>query len=69
MMKVKGIWWRKSSIDISLKGFIEYATLFVPAWWVWIGSTYSNERYEINDVSHRLFTFLKMIHRSYRSYL
>jgi low temperature requirement protein LtrA len=47
--------------DISLKGFIEYAALFVPAWWVWIGSTYYNERYEINDVSHRLFTFLKMI--------
>ncbi|MCF8369991.1 MAG: low temperature requirement protein A [Bacteroidales bacterium] len=38
-----------------------FAFLFVPAWWIWNSSTYYNERYERNDIRHRVFTFLGMI--------
>ena len=40
---------------------LEFALLFIPVWWFWIGNTYYNERFGTNDVSHRLFTFMQMI--------
>ncbi len=38
-----------------------FAFLFVPAWWIWNSSTYYNERYERNDIRHRVLTFIGMI--------
>jgi low temperature requirement protein LtrA len=35
--------------------------LFAPVWWVWIGGTIYAERFENEDVAHRLFTFLQML--------
>jgi low temperature requirement protein LtrA len=32
-----------------------------PVWWIWLSSTMYNERYEQDDVSHRIATFAKMI--------
>lgn len=49
------------SADMSLKGALGYAFLFVPVWLLWLSSTYYNERFEVNDVRHRVFTFLKMV--------
>lgn len=51
----------KLSAHVSWKGLLEYIVLFIPVWWAWNGSTYYHERFEVNDVRHRLFTFLKMI--------
>ncbi len=35
--------------------------LFIPAWWIWNSITYYNERYEVNDIRHRIFIFICMI--------
>ncbi|MFX0071718.1 MAG: low temperature requirement protein A [Candidatus Hermodarchaeota archaeon] len=35
--------------------------LFIPLWWVWIGSTYYNERFQNNDISDRLLMLIQMI--------
>lgn len=46
---------------ISLPGVIGFVLLFIPVWWIWIGGTFYNERFETNDVSNRLFVFLQML--------
>ena len=51
----------KLSADVSIKGVFEYAFLFMPVWLMWRSSTFYNERFEVYDVRHRIFTFLKMI--------
>lgn len=47
--------------DISWAGFGQYIFLFLHLWWVWIGHTYYNERFETEGFENRLFTFLLMI--------
>jgi low temperature requirement protein LtrA len=47
--------------DISPVGIGEYILLFVPVWWVWIGATYYNERFETAGIENRLFTFLLIL--------
>ena len=46
---------------ISLVGVLGYILLFVSAWWLWIGGTYYNDRFETEDVSHRLSTLLQIV--------
>jgi low temperature requirement protein LtrA len=46
---------------LSLQGVLGYTLLFVAIWWIWIGGTFYNERFETYDISYRLFTFLQMI--------
>jgi low temperature requirement protein LtrA len=43
------------------KGLLQFAATFVPVWWVWIGGMYYTERFETQDFSFRLFTFLQML--------
>jgi len=38
-----------------------YLFLFIPAWWVWMGATYYNDRFETEGLDSRFFTFLLMI--------
>lgn len=38
-----------------------FVLMFLAMWWVWIGSTYYNDRYETDDLAHRVFTFLLMV--------
>ncbi len=38
-----------------------FVLMFLAMWWVWIGSTYYNDRYETDDLAHRVFTFLIMV--------
>lgn len=38
-----------------------YLFLFVPAWWIWIGATYYNDRFETDGFDNRIFTFLLML--------
>lgn len=51
----------KLAINVSWQGLAKYIFLFIPTWWAWNASTFYNERFEVNDVRHRLFTFLKML--------
>lgn len=45
----------------SWSAFGEFVLLFIPIWWVWIGFTYYNERFESNGLENRLFTFALMV--------
>ena len=47
--------------DLTPGGVLRFVLLFVPAWWIWIGGTFYTDRFETDDVSHRLFTFLQML--------
>ncbi|MHB1260906.1 MAG: low temperature requirement protein A [Thermoplasmatota archaeon] len=44
-----------------LEGLVTLILLLVPAWWLWIGGTFYTERFESEDLSHRLATFLQMV--------
>lgn len=46
---------------ISIEGVVGFVLLFIPVWWIWIGGTFYNERFETNDVSNRIFVFLQML--------
>ncbi|HTB99849.1 MAG TPA: low temperature requirement protein A [Ferruginibacter sp.] len=48
-------------VNNDMKGIAEFAFLFVPIWWIWNGVTFYNERYEMNNVRHRLLMFISMI--------
>ncbi|MBA3943188.1 MAG: low temperature requirement protein A [Herpetosiphonaceae bacterium] len=45
----------------TLAGIGSYIVLFVPVWWVWIGGTIYNDRFETYDISYRFFVFLQML--------
>lgn len=45
----------------SLEIIGSYLFLFIPAWWIWLGATYYNERFETEGLENRLFTFLLML--------
>lgn len=49
------------SADLSMFGFGEFALTFIPVWWIWIGVTFYNERFETDGFENRLFVFLLMI--------
>jgi low temperature requirement protein LtrA len=49
------------SANISIHGFMQFVLTFIPVWWIWIGITYYNERFETEGFENRLFTFLLMI--------
>jgi low temperature requirement protein LtrA len=38
-----------------------FVVLSIPVWWVWVGGTLYNERFEADDVSHRLIVFIQMV--------
>jgi low temperature requirement protein LtrA len=46
---------------LTLGGLGSFIFLFIPAWWIWNSITFYNERYEVNDIRHRIITFLNMI--------
>lgn len=47
--------------DASWPGVGAFVLLFFPAFWMWIGGTIYTERFETDDLSHRLSTFLQML--------
>ncbi|MBE2267436.1 MAG: low temperature requirement protein A [Anaerolinea sp.] len=47
----------KLSEDVSLDGFIAFVLLFVPIWWVWMGTTFYANRFDADDPPHRLLIF------------
>lgn len=49
------------SSHISIETLGNYLFLFIPAWWIWMGATYYNDRFETEGLDSRFFTFLLMI--------
>ena len=45
----------------SWAGIGQFVFLFLPVWWVWIGTTYYIERFETEGIEHRLMIFAQMI--------
>ena len=46
--------------EITVYEYFSFVVLFIPVWWSWLGVTYYNTRFEVDDVSHRLLTLLQM---------
>lgn len=49
------------SNDVSLSGFSGFVVLFIPVWWAWIGTTFYANRFDSDDIGHRLLTGLQMV--------
>ncbi len=50
----------KLSDDVSVEGFAAFALLFVPIWWVWMGTTFYANRFVADDLPHRLLVFAQI---------
>src|SRR4051812_16930915 len=44
-----------------LRRYLVFVGLLVPIWWVWMGWTVYNLRFEADDAPHRLLTFIQML--------
>jgi low temperature requirement protein LtrA len=44
------------SHDLTLRGFLVFCGLFVPVWWAWVGYTFYADRFDTDDVVHRVLT-------------
>lgn len=47
--------------DISITGFLGFVVLFIPVWWAWIGATLYANRFDVDDIGHRLLTGIQML--------
>jgi low temperature requirement protein LtrA len=50
----------KLSEDVTVEGFIGFGLLFVPIWWVWMGTTFYANRFVADDLVHRLLIFAQI---------
>ncbi len=46
---------------VSLSGVLGFVALFLPVWWSWIGTTFYANRFDSDDVGHRLLTAVQML--------
>ncbi|MBD1911384.1 MULTISPECIES: low temperature requirement protein A [unclassified Leptolyngbya] len=49
------------SKHLSMMGFLGFLLLFLPLWWAWIGITFYSNRFDVDDVGHRLLTAVQML--------
>lgn len=47
--------------DVSLSGFCGFVVLFIPVWWSWIGTTLYANRFDTDDIVHRILTGMQML--------
>lgn len=47
--------------DASLTGLLHFVALFIPVWLSWIGTTFYSDRFDSDDVGHRLFVGVQMV--------
>ncbi len=47
--------------DVSWRGIGQFAALFVPVCWAWIGMTFYADRFDTDDLVHRLLFALQML--------
>lgn len=52
---------RELAITITPSGVATFALLFVAVWWIWVGATFYNERFETEGVENRLLFFVLMV--------
>ena len=45
---------------LSLPGIAEFALVFIPVWWSWVGTTFYATRFDTDDTLHRVFTVIQM---------
>ncbi|MEO8393933.1 MAG: low temperature requirement protein A [Chloroflexota bacterium] len=50
----------KLSEDVSETGFLGFVLLFVPIWWVWMGTTFYANRFAADDLTHHLLIFAQI---------
>jgi low temperature requirement protein LtrA len=50
----------KLSENVSAEGFIAFVLLFVPVWWIWMGTTFYANRFDADDLPHRLLVFVQI---------
>lgn len=50
----------KLSEDVSLEGFLGFILLFIPIWWVWMGTTFYANRFAADDLTHHLLVFAQI---------
>ena len=50
----------KLSEDVSPTGFLGFVLLFVPIWWVWMGTTFYANRFAADDLAHHLLIFAQI---------
>lgn len=48
------------SDNTNIVGFLTVAALFVPVWWSWVGTTFYANRFDSDDVMHRLLVFAQI---------
>jgi low temperature requirement protein LtrA len=48
------------SADKTLEGFLIMCGLFVPVWWAWVGYTFYADRFDTDDVVHRVLMLAGM---------
>src|SRR5829696_6461478 len=44
--------------NVTWEGVFAFVLLFIPVWWVWIGATFYNDRFDTDDIGQRAYTFL-----------
>lgn len=49
------------SEHLSISGFLGFVLIFFPLWWAWIGITLYANRFDVDDVGHRLLTAMQML--------
>ncbi len=47
--------------NVSIAGFLKFVFLFIPIWWAWIGTTFYANRFDSDDIGHRLLIGLQML--------
>ena len=50
----------KLSEEVSDVGFLGFVLLFVPIWWVWMGTTFYANRFAADDLPHHLLVFAQI---------
>ncbi len=47
--------------DLSAGGFLRFVALFVPIWWMWVGYTFYDDRFDTDDAVYRLLMLTGML--------
>lgn len=51
----------KLNEDVSLSGVFSFVVLFIPVWWSWVGTAFYSNRFDTDDLKHRLLTGVQML--------
>ncbi|MBL8162955.1 MAG: low temperature requirement protein A [Anaerolineae bacterium] len=46
--------------DVTPSGILNFIALFIPIWWSWVGTTFYANRFDSDDVLHRLLVFIQI---------